>query len=624
MRIDIYPEGGQLVVGVYNQIGILVDNGSEQGVAVNNLELVDDTGKVIVRNIATNQFGMGKTGFIVEQDRRYYLQRQRPGLSAIREELPNATKDQFGINVDNMGKDKVLFKLLASNETFESNNGSAYTLAIYQDDFIIYKEVRILPDEPVISLDREELPYGVITAVLFNTESMPVSFRMFFNYRDDETLVNDLELEHCLTEFGDSIQVDLILPKAYRNQANLSMSALPEVSRGSNPDNSIVSSFLLRPYVSKQFKDHYYFDDFDRRKRFELDIRLLIEGWGSYDWDSRMLREVKKEYEMENGISFEGKVIDADLTEESQVSFVAELSAAIGFEELNSDKSFMGNMVLFEGDSLGISLISKKGKLRKPRVDLQFDKGLIAPIEINGWMASETMKKQGEGIEEISVSEPLNIGERTIVLEEVTVVERAIQTNKTEMFISNFGSDGVISEGRIIGDAEIEKYQSVSTYLATLGYKRSRGIDPDGFYVDVLLNPKNNAPVAVNSGLLNLPLSRVQAIYFDVDKKLYVNIVMRSNPYEKPEDRNKFIKFVIENGYARPQDYFSPNYAAYRSSLFRYYGAIDWKSNINVGIDVPTSITIPIKDQDKIRLNIEGMTGNGQVVFESELIQVGK
>ncbi|MEO0573341.1 MAG: hypothetical protein AAF039_16675, partial [Bacteroidota bacterium] len=620
MTISVFPEGGHLIAGAYNNIGILVDNGLGQGVKVDNLELVDETGKVIRSNITTNLFGMGKTGFVVENQKKYFLQRKRPDGSLVQTEIPEAVEGWLGLRIDNNGKDQVLLTLLASEETFSKKEGDVHTIALYQDDFIHLEDITVNADEPVLSMDRKELPHGVLTAVLFDLELRPISHRMFFNHLEDGKVLQALEIEHCFSEFGDSLQVDLIVPKGVENAIAISLSALPRASVAYNPDQSIASSFLIRPYVKNPYQDHYFLEGQDRRKRYELDNRLLIEGWGRYDWDSRKQQEVTLAFEMETGIPFKGKILDADLNEESQVSLIAELSAAMGFEELDGDKTFSGNMQLFAGDSLGVSLISKKSKLRKPQAELAFYNNMDG---LNGYvkMGAKVMKREEVMDLEMDVEEPLNLSDRIIALEEVTVVEKVQKTNRTEMFVPR-GTLLPISEGRIIGDKEIKRFGSVISYLYKLGYHRSIGKDSEGFDVDILLSPKSNQRVAVDETLLNLPLSRVQAIYHDVDKKVYVSIVLRSSPYERTEDRNKFLKFAITNGYARPQDYFTPNYRDYEGMVFKNYATLGWKANIPVNSELPISISIPIKTQREVVLYLEGMTGEGQLVALSKVLNL--
>ncbi|MDC6405184.1 MULTISPECIES: hypothetical protein [Maribacter] len=92
IQISVYPEGGQLIEGAYNNIGILVNNGLSKGLAVNDLTLIDDSGKVIRNNITTNELGMGKAGFMVEAGKSYSLQFDKADFPTISKSLPEAYK----------------------------------------------------------------------------------------------------------------------------------------------------------------------------------------------------------------------------------------------------------------------------------------------------------------------------------------------------------------------------------------------------------------------------------------------------------------------------------------------------------------------------------------------------
>jgi len=618
LKIEVYPEGGHLIEGAFNQIGIVLSKPNGGRVSVNNLELVDGLGNLVRSKIATNPLGLGKTGFMVEKGKRYFLQWGNVVNGYSKKSLPITKSDRIGLNIDNNGKDDILVKLVASKRTFKEKDGENYSMAFYQDEFILFEAIEIIEEESVIALQRKSIPYGVNTAVLFNEKLIPVAYRMFFNHRKDKERLKSVAIEHCLSEFGDSIQVDFIGRKIGLVDTNVSVSVLPSSSKAYAPENSIASSFLVRPYLKEPFKGSYYFYDIDRKKRFELDKRLLIEGWGKYDWDSRKLEVLKLDFAMETGISLSGKVLDADLTLEKQVSLVTDFSGAYAFEELASDKSFNSTLNLFADDSIGISIIGKKGMLRKPKVEIQFPKPTILYSEINRWLEFEEVSTKEKDEELVEIDQSLSLGKRTIALDEVVVTEKIFKTEKIPIFVPR-GSLFPISEGRVIGNQEINRYQSVRVYLSTLGYKISRTLDSDGFYIEALLSPKSNIMVPY-TGSLNWPLSRVQVIYFDINKTEYVSIVPRLKDYETPEQRNKFLRFAIKNGYARPQTYFTANYPDYSTSVFTNFGALDWHANLKIGSEIPTSIMIPIKGQRTINLFVEGMNSNGGLFIENETI----
>ncbi|RRQ50674.1 hypothetical protein DZC72_09130 [Maribacter algicola] len=621
IQISVYPEGGQLIEGAYNNIGILAKNGFGQGIAANDLTLIDNLGNVIRKNIVTNELGIGKTGFMVEPDKRYFLQFERAALPMITKELPKAVQNQISINIDNNGKDEVLIKLVGSRDTFEDKYRENYTIAIYKDEFLSLEDLVTSRDESVISFDREQLPFGVLTAILFDKDLKPIAYRMFFNHYSTENRIVELEIEHNLI-LNDSIELDLLLPEDIDIEINASISIIPDGSSAYDPDNSILTSFLISPYSKFHFEDYYFFENQDRRKRFELDMRLLIEGWGRYNWDSRKLTETYSAFNRENGIAFQGKIIDADLDYEQQVYLVAKLSTAMEFNELQKDKSFKGNMVLFEGDSLQVSLIGKGGKLRKPKAEIRFTNTPRELMNKNEWLNHETVRRNKDDSGKSISNQPLSIEERTISLDEVTVTDNLTRDNKFQISAE--------VEGRVIGDLDIKRSPSLSTYLARLGFIIGGNNGKLGVYLPDRLGGLIKVPIIIDGmgalpgEVIGLPLSSVQFLTFSKSRMTppFISISMNKN-YVDPENRNKFVKFAIENGYAQPEEYFAPDYPDYTSSIYKSYGAIYWKANVSIDSRGPTTITVPIKNQRKIWVNVEGMSSDGSLVSFKKRITLG-
>ena len=620
MKISVYPEGGELISDAYNSIGILLDNGAGQGLKTDELELVDGIGNIVRSNITTNEFGMGKTGFMVDANKSYFLQLKRRGLSNIRTPLPVPLEGRLGLSIDNTGDDQVLMRLVGSESAFESKEGKTYSLAFYQDEYLEFENIEINEDEFVLAVKRELMPIGVITAVLFDTDLEPVAHRMFFNHKI--TTSPSVVLDYCPSAIGDSLQIDLIIPGEMERQASVSVSVLPGNSIAYGNDNNIVSSFLLRPYVRQDFKERYFFEVQDRKKHYELDNRLLIEGWGRYDWDSRTLEDIKLEFQTENGIPFKGRILDADLNQEKQISLVAQLSGALQFEELKKDKTFSGNMLLFEGDSLEVSLIGNKGKLRKPKAEVEFE-SLSKPFEeVNNWLQNPIIKNEFDSVRGQFVYQKIDLDKRTIALREVVVTDKKLESNKFQ--ISAF------VEGRTITDLDIRRSPSVASYFRQLGFIISgnggalRVFIPDG------QGGLQRVPVAIegmatlDGELIGKPLSNVRFLTYSKNRlNPFISIMLNPN-YVPPEQRNKFVKFAIENGYAHPQEYFTPNYPDYDNRIFQNYGALDWKANVSIGSEIPNSINIPINNQEEIQLYIEGMSVDGSLISKTERINLSK
>ncbi len=613
MTISVYPEGGQLIAGTYNSIGILISNSLGQGVKVNDLDLVDEKGEVLRKKIATNSLGMGKVSFVAESGDAYYLQRQRSDGIMIKAKLPPLVSGQFGIRVDNKEADKVRIEMIGSEALFKANDGEYFSLAVYQDEFIGFENFEVNADKPVIWFPREQMPYGVVTAVLFDKELRPVSHRMFFNHKDD-IVMTDLEIDHCLTKWGDSIQIDVLLPPSAELISNISLSALPLSSRANNPNNSIISSFLVNPYVVKGIQNRYYFEVDDRQRRFELDQRLLIEGWGKYEWDSRKWEERKLEFEMEKGIPISGRIMDANLNYENQVLLHTDLSRAFEYVELEAGRTFDHSMNLFEGDSLSFSLIGSGGNLRKPKVVFELQEDVMEVMNVGPWLNPQTLQTVKDDYGETIFDQPLDLDKRTIALDEVTVSDRRRADNSFQ--ITPF------VEGRLIGEEEIKRYPSLVGYIARLGFSAGNPVRQTGY-------PRGPVPVFVDGVIasyqewVGIPLRNVANVVFSKNHvyRPFISITLNSD-YISSERRDQFIKFAIEKGYARPRNYFAPDYPDYTSNIFKKYGVLDWKPNVIVGNEIPTSITVPLKNQNGVLLFIEGLVSDGSLISQKVEVQL--
>ena len=122
--------------------------------------------------------------------------------------------------------------------------------------------------------------------------------------------------------------------------------------------------------------------------------------------------------------------------------------------------------------------------------------------------------------------------------------------------------------------------------------------------------------------LLNMSLSRVKTILHDIDRKRWIIIVPREEKYISSENRNKFIKRFILNGFAQPIKYFNPGYINYESTEFKRYGALYWNSNIMIKENQFNSIMVPTYGLNKFKIFIEGMSESGKLITVEKSINL--
>ncbi|WP_036156476.1 hypothetical protein [Maribacter forsetii] len=615
IELNTYPEGGALISGVFNYIGIHLKNNFKDHKPI--VKLLDDNGEVLVSNINISEEGFGKIGFFIKENQNYFFEIQNSDGEISTIPLKKSL-GLIGLSIDNTGDNQLLAKLVLSDESLIKNNNKTYSLAIVQEDSVFMQAWVVNKNQLALSIDRRSIPYGVNKAILFDERQRPIAYRMFFNHIDKSSRVKEINVRHRLNTSGDSLELSFSTLRPQSLEYNLSVSVLPLYTEANNPQNSLASSFLIKPYVSSRAKYKYEFSNFDGFQNYDLDIKLMIEGWGKNEWKDRLAIKSNEDFELEKGIAISGRVLDADLAIENQVLLMTDKSKTIAFEKLQRDKTFRTHMMLYENDSLEISLIGKKGVLRMPKLEIKVD---------SSWMENQIdvlkLLKDYRGVDivsnnyddEISISFKKN--DEVIVLEEAIVKADKWKDNSLKINSAEI-------EGRQIGDYEIKRYLSVSNYLRKLGFLIGGDLNGKTVVKSKSINLRTGSNlivplyiVGIGRGeeiALNMPLSRVQTIVHDARKNAFVTIMLKDDVYVFPENRNKYIRQYIRYGYAKINEYYNPGYEDYESIVFKKYGALYWKSNIPVTSKEPFTIKVPLKNQEGVKVFVEGISEDGTLI----------
>ena len=607
ITVLVYPEGQQIVANTYNNVGFKIFNQTLQPIKTNEIELITGKGERIQSNIQTNQLGQGRFGFFADPTETYFLKLKTPNGLWVTKELEDKQHHGIGISIDNTAQDVVV---LNSKRSKSILNNEKFSMAIYNhvNGNYVYR-YELDGDSGPTSVNRNQIPGGINTAVILDETMKPISQRMFFNRQNLKERVGSVDVSYCLNKAQDSLQIDMILPQGHQ-MANLSLSVLPAESSAYFPDNSIASSFLIQPYLHKHIEGRYFFDGNKRSRDYQMDTRLLMEGAERFDQYITAGYAQSNTYKHEEEITFNGKILDADLENEKQVSLFSQALGTVNFFELSTNKNFEGNLPLFEGDSILISVLNHKGKLRKPKAELYFDDNNADTFEYTKWLSKAGRFKSG--VSQLRMNESFNLTDGIISLDEVVVSERAKETTKFQITPE--------IQMRIIDKTTVKRYPSFISYIRKFGFQthpNSKGgvgvYVPDPPYlarVPVLIEG-----LPVDSGqLMSMPLSMVKSMvynrYVTPHQGPFISLSLRYD-YDGLYGRDKFTSITVPKGFSRAQAYFTPNYPDYGSLLYQRYGAIWWESQFEVNSDVPYSITVPLNEQREVKIIIEGMSSNG-------------
>lgn len=225
--------------------------------------------------------------------------------------------------------------------------------------------------------------------------------------------------------------------------------------------------------------------------------------------------------------------------------------------------------------------------------------------------------------------------ENVTVLEDVQVIEVKKEKLEKEREYNNS-----MAKGYKINDSDVTSFRDVLSFIASHGYDvsqeagtvaiRSRSIrsimgsrSPAVFL--------DNGPVSDFSLLTNILLIDVDEIY--INKHGYgmggdgsngsIRIYTKRT-YGINQNRNniKSKSLIIKGGFQPLLEFENPKYVSYSGESFQKHGTIDWIPNIYTDESGNFEFTIPHFNQEKIKLNIQGIDNFGQLYYNNFEIDV--
>lgn len=288
--IAFYPEGGHLVKGLYNTVGIKATDVQGNGMILEG-KIIDGNGEVQA-HFRSEDFGLGMFSFTPQADKVYYAvidihgkEKQYP--------LPEAIPRGYVLRIKNSGKH--LFLEVTSN----AKNDLEGTLLIGHIRGIPFFKHIGKPTEKgkyTIKLSTEALEGGVAQFTLFTATGEPVCERLTFidsPSNEVKLLVNPDKKEYARK---DKVSLDLKFEGVGENKlnGNLSMSVVKENNDlAHNAMGSDIRSWLLLDSdIGESVQDvGYFFKDGSKSRKDLLDKLMLTHGWRRFVWKELLSKE---------------------------------------------------------------------------------------------------------------------------------------------------------------------------------------------------------------------------------------------------------------------------------------------------------------------------------------------
>lgn len=309
---QVFPEGGDLIVGIPNQVGFKAVKPNGLGADVKGSIVNEQNAEVAT---FTSSFaGIGSFFLTPEAGKSYKLKYTTGGITKTID-LPKA-KEGITLQVSNpAAADFINLRVIASTNFFEANKEKAFYLVGQNTNSIDYAAQLMLKNQVISAkIPKKNFPSGIAQLTLFDEKSEPISERLAFVLHNDAM---NLVLKADLPAYKPRQKVKLTLDaksKGLPIAGDFSVTVTDEtkVPVDENTETTILSSLLLtsdlKGYVEKP---NYYFNKTDEKKLNDLDRLMLTQGYRRFAYKDILADRYPKIFLLpEQGISISGTLRD--------------------------------------------------------------------------------------------------------------------------------------------------------------------------------------------------------------------------------------------------------------------------------------------------------------------------
>ena len=635
--VQLLPEGGNLISGLPNVVGVKILDSNGFGVAVKNIKLQDASSKQLVK-FNTNQFGLGKFEFIPSLNNSYTVSFTSATGDKVNTKLPLAYSKGINLRLQNNPfYDKVILNIAGSVES----SGKDFKLMIHKDgDFKVYSiEIDPKTNKSTFVLKKEDLPHGVNTVTVFDSNDKPVLERLFFN--NTKKNIEDLSIR-ILEKEDDSIIIGL---KSLTNKSilNLSVSVLPENTISYGHQENIKSTFYLRSYLRGYIeRPNYYFTATTPKKEYELDLLLLTQGWSRYNWFDVVNNKSDVKYEFEDGV-----ILSVNLNNKEAFGIGDKLmihkSKNHGNQILdikpNEDQIVVTNFFPQNNEELYFSVLDKKGKMTRLNGYITLpSNGIVDKVgNLNYYSNLTNIKTRIENKNQKSVN--LIQENNTISLDNVTIVENKIERLTDKNILVPAYMKSKVTEVELNDARTFPRFTDIIRLKGyevrdELGFMSIRSRRGGGILlvIDGVRQPNLDA-------LISLPTSQVESFFFDRLSR-YEGAMSQNNEtfyiftrkgkelnvtpgIENFESQNA-ISYLVKMGFEESKQFYTPAYTTYLDKSFENFGVIHWEPNLEINENGEAIFKIFNTQNNYISLYMEGMDNNGNLMSKISSINISE
>lgn len=621
INIELHPEGGTLLSGVTNIIGVSISDCNHDPLKVTEVDITDASGKSI-QKVQVNKLGHGRFILPANAPQGYTAVVTIDGVKHS-QPLPAQQQKGIALEVNNFSvPDKTIITLSTNKLSLDFYAGKQLYLVIHKDEDANIYDLNFNGSLTTkITVPNSDLPEGLNTVRILDTDLNQLAERLIYKY-PASTLSTQLGNPAATS---DALQYQ---GKVNYPNMNLSVAILPEGTRSLTESNDIYSSLLLLPYIENYKKawGRHYFTTLSKGKMYELDLFLLSQK-SRYQWLNIFKNPPKNSYSFDMGLSLKGTVpAQAGDTRYAKVRLFSLSPAIDETVDVNDKREFVfDNLLLPDSTYVNFTLLRKDQKPKELT---------LSPQVLNG---NKKFNKQFTPIPSCHGAVPIaaETAAAPKTFKESTELEE-IKIDGKRLKYANVHGNSFLRAYKIT-DAIASGYFSLVNYLKA--YSGFNVDDRDGVLTilsrqKTSINAGQSGPIVYVDGVQQMDFTMLTLIRLDEVDEIYMNpnaIVPSVRNYQgiikiylkkgvQVGVKNKTPDIIIKNGYEKIIPFQNLNYTNTVDEGFINFGVIGWNPMIMTDENGAFQLEIPKTGQKSMKIIIEGFSADGKLISETKII----
>ena len=622
-KIEIHPEGGTLVYGITNSVGVKISDKFNNPIGNVVVELRDHA-NTLISEIPINKGGFGK--FMVTPKNDRYSLLLKTSHKTIEQHLPTPAIKGLSLEVNSYAlPNKASVKIKTNEITYTDLKSKKLFLVVHQDARALVFDVAIDPQslEQTLLFSTDNISFGVNTIRIVDENMNQLAERTFIKLpiSSQKFMLSKIDDEHGYMKINGKSKV---------SDANLSVSVLPFNSKAANKSNSIRAAFLCNSYLIEPVKNfETYTKEATLATKYELDLALLNQSKSKYAWKQISTTPPTAKFEFDLGLTVKGTLLNPALKDmdgynvrlrsyHHQIVVQSPISSARVFEfnHLVLSDSTVVDFGLFKNTDPNPIKMSHNARIINGNRDYTF--------AFKGFTKEDLNQPSNSLNEELP-----DFFAGMVKLKAVEVEAKKITLTRGNQ-IENRNLRGFkVPPSMTIG---------VLTYIETNGFN----VRDDGVQVFITARSTtsikggpaipiiylDNVQLRDFNFLQNFPMEDLDEIYLNPHTIIpsirnYQGIIRM---YRKVSNygptKTNLKNSPMYNGFATAPKFENANYTATSTQGFTEFGVINWVPFILTDEKNGFQFDVPNYNQKKVKVITEGFSFDGELISEIQIIDL--